>query len=259
MKTFEDLARTRDSDLPVVEGALLIAREEYPDLDLTAYGKKFEELARRAGRKPDLGRLNEYFFEKLGFRGNREDYYDPRNSYLNQVLDRRTGIPIALSAVYVEIARRIGLPAHGVAFPGHYLVRCEDALVDCFNGITLDSEGCQELLDSMYGGSVKLSSGMLRPSTGRETLRRMLNNLRGIYMTRQVYRRALRFAEMSLALSPESAEALRDRGLIHIQMEDFGKALADLERYLREAPDAPDAGKVREHVTLTRRLLSHLN
>jgi regulator of sirC expression with transglutaminase-like and TPR domain len=259
-----------DFEPDVLEGAFRIARAEYPDLDVAAYRARIEEFGRRAraraggkGRRA-LARVNEYFFGDLGFRGNEEEYYDPRNSYLNEVIDRRLGIPITLSVLYCEVARRAGLSAYGVGFPGHFLVKClfrdGEAILDCFRGRVLTHEDCQELLDSMGGEPrVLFSEELLAIASPREILSRMLNNLRRIHLERGDYDRALRWADLEFELNPGAAEPFRERGLIYARLERYGKALTDLEEYLRRAPEARDAAPLRGQVELLRRLLSSLN
>jgi regulator of sirC expression with transglutaminase-like and TPR domain len=268
---FPEFARRPDEALDLVEGALLIAREAYPDLDLPRYKAKLDRLSEearrnlppRAGPAAAVDGLNEFLFGRAGFRGNNENYYDPRNSYINDVLDRRLGIPITLSILYCAVARRVGLPAAGVGFPGRYLVKCRagrrEMIVDCFDGRLLDRKDCQKLLDSMYGGRLKLNDEMLRDSGPRETLARVLNNLKGVYFGRRDFDRAGRFVELSEGLLPGLPEHARDRGMVFLGQEQFGKALERLEEYLRLAPKAPDAPTVRRHVKMTRTLLCHLN
>jgi regulator of sirC expression with transglutaminase-like and TPR domain len=268
---FPEYARRPDHALDLVEGALLIAREAYPALDLSRYRSKLDRLGEQAlrdvrgcaGSAAAVEGLNEFLFGRAGFRGNNEDYYDPRNSYINDVLDRRLGIPITLSILYCAVARRAGLTAAGVGFPGRYLVKCRagrrDLIVDCFDGRLLNRGDCQKLLDSMYGGKLTLNDEMLRDSGPRETLARVLNNLKGVYFGRRDFDRAGRFVELSEGLLPGLPEHSRDRGMVLLGQEQFGKALERLEEYLRLAPKAPDAPTVRRHVEMTRTLLCHLN
>lgn len=255
----------------LIEGALLIAREEYADLDPASWRRDFAKLTDEARARVDaeapartaLTQFNEHFFGRLGFRGNRDDYYDPRNSYLNDVLERRVGIPITLSLLHVEMGRRLGLPLSGVGFPGRYLVRLDRDgrtwFVDCFEGEEVDRDRCRGLLRELYGGRIELREEMLRPSGARDTLLRMLNNLRAIFARRREPDRALRFVELAMVVDPASADSVRDRGLLHLQKECFGRACEDLADYLRRAPDAEDAGVVREHLDLARKLLARLN
>ena len=252
----------------VLEGALRIARVEYPDLDVDRTRALLEELARKAAERivgrdrRALAQLNSYFFDELGFHGNTDDYEDPRNSYLNDVLERRTGIPITLSTVYCEIARRAGLPASGVGFPGHFLVACpvgrSEVLIDCFHGRVLTREDCQELLDSTRSGAT-LTEDMFAVASPRDILSRMLNNLRRIHEGRGDLPRVLRWIEMDMELRPDDPRNYRDRGILRAQTEDFGKALSDFEQYARLAPGAPDLPQIRQQIRLLGKLLSNLN
>jgi regulator of sirC expression with transglutaminase-like and TPR domain len=253
----------------VFEGAMRIAKVEYPELDVPRYRARLDEFARDAlgcvkarGRR-GLEQFNAFFFDTLGFHGNADDYYDPRNSYLNDVIERRTGIPITLSAVYCEVARRAGFRAYGVGFPGHFLVKCMiaegDVIVDPFNARTVSRDDCQELLNSFSPGGPPLSAEMFEIAGARDILSRMLNNLRRIHAGRGEFARAVRWVEMDIDLRPESPHNFRERGMLYVQMEEFGKALTDLEHYIRLVPSSPDLPQVREQIQLIRKLLSHLN
>jgi regulator of sirC expression with transglutaminase-like and TPR domain len=254
----------------VFEGSMRIAREEYPALDIARYRARLDAFARQArplvterGRKAVL-RLNDFFFDRLGFRGNADDYYDPRNSYLNDVIDRRTGIPITLATVYCEVARRLGLEAHGVGFPGHFLAKVlvprAPVIVDVFNAKVLTRKGCERLLESLAPGKeVTLSDSMLEISRPREILARMLANLRRVHAMKGDYARAVRWTDLSIELDAATANDYRERGMLHIQLERFGRAIDDLEQYTRLVPDAPDLPQLREQIGLLRKLLSHLN
>ncbi|MBV8881104.1 MAG: tetratricopeptide repeat protein [Planctomycetaceae bacterium] len=257
------------SEPDLLDGALQIARVEYPQLDVDLCRGRIEEFAGAArgkigpaGRRA-VERFNAYFFDELGFHGNAENYYDPRNSYLNDVIERRTGIPITLAALYCEVARRAGLRAHGVGFPGHFLAKCiladGDILVDCFNARTVSRDDCQALLDSFSPGGGAVTDDMLEIASSRDILSRMLNNLRRIHAGRGDFARAVRWIDMDLALRPESPYGYRERGMLYVQMEQFGKAQIDLERYVAMMPDSPDLPQVREQIQLIRKLLSHLN
>lgn len=270
-KGFREFARLPDEALDPVEGSLLIAREVYPHLDLARYRAKLDRLgegARReirgqGGPSAAVQGLNSFLFGRAGFRGNNDDYYDPRNSYINDVLDRKLGIPISLSILYCAVARRVGVKARGVGFPGRYLVKARsgrrDVLVDCFDGRLLDKRDCQKLLDSMYGGRLKLSNEMLEESSPRETLARVLNNLKGVYFGRRDFDQAGRFVDLSEGLRPGLPEHCRDKGMVLLGQERFGMALDRLEEYLKLAPQAPDAATVKRHVKMTRTLLCQLN
>jgi regulator of sirC expression with transglutaminase-like and TPR domain len=253
----------------VLDGALEIARVEYPELDVDRCRGQVEDFASgargcmKSGGRRDVERFNSYFFDELGFHGNAENYYDPRNSYLNDVIERRTGIPITLAALYCEVGRRAGLSAHGVGFPGHFLAKCllpdGDVLVDCFNARTVSRADCQALLDSFSPGGGAVSDEMLGIASARDILSRMLNNLRRIHAGRGEFARAVRWIDMDLALRPDSPHSFRERGMLYVQMEQFGKALIDLERYAVMMPGSPDLPQVREQIQLIHKLLSHLN
>lgn len=256
---FEDLVQLPEDDLPLLEASLLIAKEEYPRLDIPATVRRVDQLAAAMPGRPGVQTLNRYFFRDLGFHGNRDDYYDPRNSFVNDVLERRVGIPISLSTIYIEIARRVGLPAHGIGFPGHYLVRCRKSIVDCFSGRILNRAACEALLSSMFQENLMFTPKLLEPCPKRQTLLRMLNNLKGIFLQRQEFARALRFIEMAWPLDPDALEQLRDRGMVLVQLGEPGRALEDFAAYLERAPKAPDAKLVSDQAALARRMLAQFN
>jgi regulator of sirC expression with transglutaminase-like and TPR domain len=244
------LAQPEES-LDLAEAALLIACEEYPALDLSRYLRHLDlmgdSLAARLPASPDAqavaGVVNQYLFREQGFHGNTDAYYDPRNSFLNEVLDRRTGIPITLSAVYMEVARRAGVPAFGVGLPGHFVVRLQgvdrEILVDPFHGgTTLTERDCQDRLDRIFGGRVKMEPRMLEAVSPRQILERMLRNLKAIYAKEQDHARALGVLELLLCLGPGNLDDLRDRGLAYAALECYGLAVRDLEAYLALAGEA---------------------
>jgi regulator of sirC expression with transglutaminase-like and TPR domain len=198
--------------------------------------------------------LNRYLFEELGFAGNESEYYDPRNSMLHQVLARRTGIPITLSVVYIEVGRRAGLRVEGLALPGHFIVRAsegegEGVLVDPFNGKVTDEEECQSRLDLIYEGKVALGEEHLRPAGARTVLVRMLGNLKAVYARALLFRRALAAVERILLLAPGDLEERRDRGMLLAQLGRLPEAIAETQGYLNLAPEAADAAAVREQLT----------
>ncbi|HEY0098247.1 MAG TPA: tetratricopeptide repeat protein, partial [Pyrinomonadaceae bacterium] len=223
-----------------------------------------ERLARDEDSSPVVA-LNKFIFEELGFTGNQTDYYDPRNSLLSEVLERRTGIPITLSVVYMEIGRRAGLSVEGVGLPGHFIVRAEEAtggapvLVDPFNGRIVDAEDCQERLDTIYGGQAPLTDAHLRPVSTLEILARLLRNLKGIYAQAGLYRRALSVIERILLVAPDAIEERRDRGALLAQLGRYSEAHVDVQAYLRRAPDAPDAERVREQLKNMQAQMARLN
>jgi regulator of sirC expression with transglutaminase-like and TPR domain len=192
-------------------------------------------------------------FEGHGFRGNRENYFDPRNSFLNEVLDRKTGIPISLSVLYMEVAQRIGLLLEGVGFPGHFLVRClgddKEIVLDPFNrGEIRSRESLEKMLYRLYGREMPLDPSFLRPITNKQILRRMLNNLRMIYLRENDFVKVLPVMEQLVILDPTSAEDIRDRGAVYLKLECFKQALEDFQTYLRLASLADDASEVRRQI-----------
>ncbi len=269
---FAHLVRQPETAIDLAEATLLIAKEEYPDLDLAAYLSRLDDMGadvrRRVGAIEDPGcliaELSEHLFRRLGFRGNADNYYDPKNSFLNEVLDRRTGIPITLSAVYMEVARRIGLRLQGVGMPGHFLVKyvgpCEEIVVDPFGaGQIVSPADCQRILDHVFDGKRGFEPGMLAPVGTRQILTRMLTNLKTIYFNAEQYDKALSVVERLVILHPQSACEIRDRGLLLCQLRRHGDAISDLERYLRLAPGANDAETIREHLRALRQRAAALN
>lgn len=262
----EEFIRTvADDDFSLAHVALLIAAEEYPQLDPAPYLQRLDYYTERVkDRLADesappvlLGEISKVLFEDEGLRGNADAYYDPRNSYLNDVLDRRLGIPITLSIIYLEVGWRLGLPLEGVNFPGHFLVRYQGEalklLVDPFQAGTIRFEDeAQDLLDRVYGGTVKLQSEYLRGADKRDVLVRLLSNLKTIHFNTRDDERALAAAERILILRPDSAEDVRDRGMLLARRGRVAEAVAELEHYLDVLPGAPDAQRIRM-------LLSELN
>jgi regulator of sirC expression with transglutaminase-like and TPR domain len=263
--------RAPDSRIELARSALLIAAEEYPGLDVARYLARLDELAREVaprlraahGAAERVAVLNRFLFFERGFAGNREHYEDPRNSFLNEVLDRCAGIPITLALVYIEVARRAGIDAEGIGFPGHFLVKHggEPAIVvDCFFGSVLTREECQTRLSAALGADVRLDPALhLRAATSREILARLLGNLKWIYLRTADFGRALACCERILLVSPDAPHELRDRGLVYEKLECFGAAAADLERFLALAPDDETAGAVRERLALLRPRLRQLH
>jgi regulator of sirC expression with transglutaminase-like and TPR domain len=255
---FEEIAALPDAAIDVAEAALWIAAEEYPRLDVTACLVRLDALAAEAapevraaqGSAAQVARLNRFLFVEQGFRGNREDYYDPRNSFLNEVLARRLGIPITLSLVYLAVGRRLGLALHGVSFPGHFLVKCEgpDGLivVDAFERCVLDLDACQRRLDAALPSPETLvPSRHLRAAMPREILVRMLGNLKRIFAERRELERALACCDRILLLAPEAPDELRDRALVYEGLACYAAAAADLDTLLTLLPDGEAAAVLR--------------
>ena len=249
-----------ENKLDLGSAALAIAQPEYPRLDTNAYLARIDELATEVTRHltgdesdphRSIAALNYVLFHKCGFRGNRDDYFDAKNSFLNEVIERRTGIPITLSVLYMEVAQRIGLPLLGVGFPGHFLVKYldprEEIIIDPFNGGNIKTtESLRRLLVRLYGETVALTPELLDPIAKKQILRRMLNNLKFIYIKRRDFVKALTALDRMMIAEPNVPEDLRERGQVYLALEYFPQAKADFEGYLRLAPDAPDAGKIRE-------------
>ncbi|HJR59058.1 MAG TPA: transglutaminase-like domain-containing protein [Vicinamibacterales bacterium] len=241
----------------IVPAALAIARVEYPALDPQPYLDQIEAMglnaaARLAGvavvSSEAITVLNEYLFEEEGFSGNREHYDDPRNSFLNEVLDRRTGIPISLAIIYLEVARRAGLDITGVNFPGHFLLRAagpvvgENLIIDPFHGGALLSEiDCRQLLRSHVGEEAAFDGSLLAPATRHDIVVRMLVNLKRLYVRMRSFPQARFVSTLLLAADPSAISELRDRGLLAYHLEDFASALRDLEEYLRLSPHEAEA------------------
>jgi regulator of sirC expression with transglutaminase-like and TPR domain len=250
-----------DDKIDLARAALAIASDDYPTLDVTAYVSKIDTLAdevtERIGHAANVYRsiagLNDVLFQHHGYRGNRSEYFDPKNSFLNEVMERKKGIPITLSVLYMEVGQRIGLRLHGVGFPGHFLVKYFDdekeIVIDPFNsGEVHSTESLENLLRRLFGRKIALYPGLLEPMTKKQILRRMLNNLKSIYLHANFWLKALSIIERLLILEPGSVNDLRDRGAVFLKLECFGQALADFETYLRISPDSEDALAVKEQV-----------
>ncbi len=257
-----DLVSRPEPQIDLAVGALLIATEEYPQLRIAPYLRRLDLLAQRVQDRLGgesappvvLQELCAVLFEEESFAGNADAYYDPRNSFLNDVLDRRLGIPITLGIVMLEVGRRLRLPLVGINFPGHFLVRYEGEvarlLVDPFDSgrVRWEDEG-QDLLDRVYGGMVTMRPEFLQPATKVDILARVLTNLKGIYLNSRDDPRALAAVDRILMLRPGAAVELRDRGLLLARTGRRDEAVADLERYLDNAPSAPDAQRVRSLIS----------
>lgn len=270
-RRFARLVAQPDASIELAHAALLVAAEERPGLDVEHYRAQLYELGlaarERLAQEQDANpvvALNKFVFEELGFTGNQTSYYDPRNSLLSDVLERRTGIPITLSVVYMEIGRRAGLHVEGIGLPGHFIVRAGDGrgeplFVDPFNGKIVDTEDCQERLDTIYGGQAPLRDVHLRPVSTREILARLLRNLKGIYAQAGLYRRALSIIERIFLVAPDAIEERRDRGAILAQLGRYSEAINDVQAYLKRAANPPDAERVREQLQKMQGQLARLN
>lgn len=205
--------------------------------------------------------FNEYLFEELGFQGNTDDYYDPANSCLNEVLTRRLGIPITLSVMYMEVARRLGRKVHGIGLPGHFLVRFDadgfESFIDPFNeGRVLPEDECFALARDATGMPLQDDSAMLRPVSNRVIAIRMLNNLRSVYFRRRQPARAVQVLDLLIDAAPESADEYKQRGICLAQVDRFTEARSDLETYLRLSPEAADRAQVSLELSRIRRMIA---
>ena len=276
----EDLALALNAPgADIAPAALAIARVEYPALDPEPYLDRIDAMGSNAVRRlggltaassDAIARLNEYLFEEEGFSGNRENYEDPRNSFLNEVLDRRRGIPISLAVIYMEVARRAGVEITGVNFPGHFLLRAgnplgdDDLIIDPFHGGAMLSEyDCRQLLRNHVGDEAAFDGSLLAPATRHDIVVRMLVNLKRLYVTMRSFPQARFVSTLLLAVNPSAISELRDRGLLAYHLEDFASALRDLEEYLRLSPtEALDERETDEDVSdqeeAPARLLDHV-
>jgi len=252
--------------------ALEIASIEFPNLDFDASIFRLDTLAEQIGAKltPDTDALgfikavNELLFEVLEFRGNEGEYYDPRNSCLNSVLTRRLGIPITLSVVYMEVARRLGRTVYGVGLPGHFIVALEDEgsryWIDPFRGgQILSFADCCALAKDTAGVDLRANPAVLAPVTTRQILVRMLSNLKAIYLRGEAFDKAREVLDLLIAAMPEYPEEYRHRGIVHLRQSNHRAAKADLETYLRLEPNAPERDQVEKQLLLIARWKAEMN
>lgn len=258
------LAGLDDDTLPLLATALLIARDEYPQLDADLYDTLLQSHAEHLRGEIEaidawplkMQAINRHLFEELGYAGNHGEYYDPRNSYLNEVFERRLGNPLSLAMVQMEVARRLGVPLDGVSFPGHFLVRLpvDDGVLvmDPFNrGRPLDVDELRQRARPHLSGDVlddDTLGEILNPASHRAMLMRVLRNLHGTYAECDDWERAVRCADRMLRLTPGHADALRDRGLGYLKLGHRHGAREDLAHYLQRNPEASDAGSLRERL-----------
>jgi regulator of sirC expression with transglutaminase-like and TPR domain len=264
-----------DEEINLAEAALLIASEEYPDLDVEAYLARLDAMGATLKRRlradispaDTIVALNRFLFDEHGFTGNDADYYDPRHSFLNEVLDRKRGIPITIALVYIEISRRIGLPVQGVSFPAHFLVKCRlregTVVLDPYSkGISLSLDDLKQRIKSLRDG-VELPQStiaeMLAAASNKDILVRMLRNLQGIYSHHKQWLKALAATDRMITVMPDLPDAYRDRGMIYLSLECFRAALFDLQAYTKMLPEATDAYAIRQKVVELQALASRLN
>lgn len=277
---FAELMAREETQIDLARACLMIAQDAYPGLDVEGYLGEIERLAARLrGRLPRtqgseerVVALNQFLFDELGYSGNADDYYDPRNSYLNEVLDRRTGIPLTLSVLYLEVGRRIGLALEGVSFPGHFLVRLplrgSMLVLDPFSGGEPQSEAdlrarLRRVVPEGATGPVPLEEvpldQFLEPAGKRQIVARLLRNLKGIYRETDKPERLLEVLNRMLMVAPEAHGELRERGLVYQRLECYRAALKDLSDYSSLEPDAPDIEDVRAKLIELSALCARLN
>lgn len=261
-----------EESLELARVALLVAAETDPDADIDGSMHQIERWADelRGRIEPGwnnlqkLARLRAFVFEELGFRGDRRTYYDPSNSLLHHVLKRRTGIPLTLGIVMLEIGWRVGMPFEGVGFPGHFLVRLagepHDLLLDPYRrGMVVREEDCRHMLEDTTGGRVVYDDSLVASVGKRQMIVRLLHNLKGAFLRADDDARALAAVDGLLLLDPADAEETRDRGLLLFRLRRHGEALACLRAYLEARPDAPDRETIERHVGTLRQIIASLN
>lgn len=258
---WDALGSTPDERIDLLSAAMLVARDEYPALDLRHYEAMLDahveaigkHLTENSDTQQRLMALSRYLFEEVGFAGNHDAFYDPRNSYINDVLDRRLGIPLSLALVQMELARRLGVPLEGVSFPGHFLVRLQVEggllVLDPYHrGRSIDVEELRERA-SPHMGHADIDDQqlflMLAPASHRAIVMRMLRNLKNLYQEQSDVEKALRCADRLVRLAPQHADTVRDRGMLYHQLGHLRAARDDLAHYLAMAPQADDVETVR--------------
>jgi len=265
-----ELMRQPEERIGLAEAALVIASGEYPALDPALYLRRLDcmasTVASRLGGETDsfriIEQINHFLYEEEGFFGNAKEYYDPRNSFLNDVLDRKTGIPITLSTVYLEIAERLGFPLVGVGLPGHFLVKHPyfQIIIDPFEqGRLLSESDCRSRMEQVLGDSVEFHPSFLDAVGKRHIVLRMLNNLRAVYFNARQYRKALDVTGLSLAVQPDSPEEHKQRAGLLLHLGRYAEAVSDLNFYLEQTPPPDDADEVRETLAKLRRTLAQMN
>jgi regulator of sirC expression with transglutaminase-like and TPR domain len=260
-ETFRELVTLPDLGVPLAEAALLMACEEYPQLSLTPYLDQLDKMSGcvqlqtspEASPMEIIEAINQVLFVDYGFQGNSKSYYDPRNSFLNEVIERRTGIPITLSAIYIEVARRFGFRIDGVGVPGHFLVKhtspTEEIFVDPYNsGSILTRKDCQQLLLQTNADRTLSDDYLLRRVTNRQIVMRILANLKAIYLNAQTFDKAVSILDLMLLTRPDAFDLYRERGLLQLQLHKFDAAARDLTRYLQHSPESAAHSNVKRYL-----------
>ena len=270
LRAWADLVHASEREIDLAAGAFALARVEYPDLIAEHHLKQLDELAARSGAAGiddplrALHRLREFLFDEEGFQGNADDYYDPANSCLNEVLERKLGIPITLSILLIEVARRVGLSVQGIGLPGHFVVSArvgaDCVLLDPFDGGTiLTQETAADVVARALGRRVTLTAEHFTPTPKRQILTRMLVNLKATYVRREEWAKGLAVVERLLVLDGENVAYTRDRGSFLIKLGQLLRGAAEWERYLTAHPQAADSDKIKRELRRVRQRLATLN
>ena len=253
---FDRIVDAPDEEIDLARAALLIAATEYPALNVERELFRIDALAEGVAHRLDddsplyqLNTLSEYMFDELKFAGNHTNYYDPRNSFLNDVMERRLGIPITLSLLYIEVGKRLGIPLLGIGMPAHFIVRHRDdpdVFVDPFHGgILLSEDECAQRLKQATQGALAWEAQFLEPVSCHAFIARMLRNLKVVYLQRRNYERVLSTIDRLIALQPQEAVEFRDRGVVNYRLGNYADALEDLRLYVGSAAVVPDGATVR--------------
>ena len=259
----EWISFSKNPNYNLIEKCLKLAQIlEYSDLDISKYVEKINEIGNSLRMKINgvknptylISMLNEYLFDELGFCGAEEDYYDPGNSFLNIVLDKKTGIPISLSIIYAEVAKNIGLDLKIVGFPGHVIVKHKNEIIldPFYRGRLLTIENLEEILDRNFGEGVEFVPEYLNEATTEQLLTRLLRNLKNAYTQSYAYDNAMKCTDMILGIQPESPEEIRDKGILEERLLRYDKALPLLNKYLELQPEADDADFILELIKSVR-------
>jgi regulator of sirC expression with transglutaminase-like and TPR domain len=287
---FAAYAALTEAGMDLAEGALLVADAAYPRLDHALYQRRLDGLAQEVrgelGLAPEhtldreqsaqrdtaervAGALRDVLAGREGFHGNQDDYYSPRNSFLNEVIETRTGLPITLSIVYIEVARRLGAPLVGVALPAHFVAKWplspdegDDLFVDTFAGRLMDLDQCREFMYSITTGTPggpRFDVRWLEPVGPRALLTRLLNNLKHVYLQQGNTKAALEMVDRLVVLRPDMPEELRDRGLLRLAVGETLLASADIAAYTQHAPNAPEVRRLRRRLGMLSEIRGKLN
>jgi regulator of sirC expression with transglutaminase-like and TPR domain len=278
-KTFKAQVEGEDDAIDLAYSALLVAKFVYPELEIAAYKARLDALAQRVHdvllTKEDVEdeersalktiyAINHVLFDEEGFHGNAGDYYNADNSFLNRVLDERVGLPITLSLLYMEVARRVDLPIYGVGLPYHFVVCCplpdKKIYIDPFErGMLMSEKVCRERIRNLSNGRVRLPRQVFEPISKRSLLVRLLSNLKHVYLNAEDYDHTLIVCDLILILMPDLAKEYRDRGIIHYQLQHYGRAIRDMKRYVDLDPDAKDRYEILNHIKMIRETIARLN